>query len=70
MARTPGETCKKCGRSIVIGFIVADDVWRRVVGDMGTTRCVMCFDEAAHAARVPYEFLELAACPWNIWFEE
>ena len=65
--RTPGEICKACGRDIVIGFEVEDDVWDRVVGDEGTVRCALCFDEIAHEKGVPYDFKELHPVSWDKW---
>lgn len=68
--RTDGEFCRTCGKDIVVGFIVNDDVWDKVVGDPNTIRCVMCFDEQAHEKRVEYDFIELFPCPWNYWEED
>lgn len=67
--RTPGEVCKRCGRDVVIGFSVADEVWSRVAGDW-TILCAPCFDERAHELRVSYTFLGLFPCPWSIWTED
>lgn len=68
--RTPGEHCKRCDRSVVVGFRVDDDVWGRVVGDVFNVICVLCFDEMAHEKCVPYEFKALWPCPWSVWETE
>lgn len=67
--RTLGECCKRCHRDSVVGFSVSDVVWTQVVRDRWNTLCVMCFDEEAHEAGVPYVFGAVWPCPWNEWEE-
>jgi hypothetical protein len=59
-----GEVCQRCKRRNVVGFSVADDVWARIVGDPDVVFCTTCFDEAAEAAGVSYDFEGVFPVPW------
>jgi len=41
------EFCKSCGCTVEAAFHVRDEVWKKVVGDPGTVRCIRCFDKEA-----------------------
>jgi len=60
-------TCALCDRRCTIGFRVAREVWRAVLGDGCDNRsvCPECFDAEAEAAHVRYEFSELWSIPWQ-----
>jgi hypothetical protein len=65
--RWHGETCRKCGRRNVVGFVVSDEAWEAVVGDPGTIWCPQCFDVVAQARGVRYRFLEVYPVSWSDW---
>jgi hypothetical protein len=41
------EFCKCCGRRVDVVWETSDELWREVVGDPGTVRCIECFDREA-----------------------
>lgn len=67
--RHPGERCWSvacCGRRLGAAFQVADRIWVEVIGDLGTTRCLSCFDRVAEARRVAYQ-ADLISVSWSDW---
>jgi hypothetical protein len=62
----PFETCYWCGRRNNIGFVVADDIWEKVVGDPDVILCPTCFDIEAQKKNIPYVLLHHVFVTWNM----
>lgn len=65
-----GEVCGRCSRRNVVGFLVTNEVWERVVRERWGVLCTTCFDEEAEAAGVSYSFVELSPVTWAEWLTE
>jgi hypothetical protein len=62
-----GERCKKCRRRNVVGFLVPDRVWKKVVKGRWNILCPTCFDELAEEEGVRYEFTGIWPVTWSDW---
>jgi hypothetical protein len=63
------ETCKKCGKRNVVGFIVDDNIWEKVHENYNIL-CPPCFDELAEEKQIEYKIKDFYFVSWADNVEE
>lgn len=65
----PGERCDCCGKRVVAGFTVEDDVWGTVARDYRIL-CLSCFDLLAQKRSVRYTIIGVYPVTWCMWEDD
>lgn len=65
----PGEWCKRCDRSVTVGFQIPDEVWAAVVQGRFSVVCLPCFDELSAGTGIEWEkdivFYPVSRATWD-----